>query len=139
MFRLLYGLNHMPFIKLLVGASNMQVISVATGTKCINGEHLSLQGQCINDCHAEIMARRCLLHFLFGQLEKLVQWRKNGKILFSLVCLTNIYILWCKTAWILLLLFFLHILIYVLCFFGQGEVIIMIIIIFASRELSTRH
>lgn len=57
---------------------DMKVISVATGTKCINGEHLSLQGQCINDCHAEIMARRCLLHFLFGQLEKLVQWRKNG-------------------------------------------------------------
>ncbi|XP_045134277.1 double-stranded RNA-specific editase 1-like isoform X2 [Portunus trituberculatus] len=60
---------------------DMKVIGVATGTKCINGEHLSLQGQCINDCHAEIMARRCLLHFLYSQLEKMVQWRKNGGLL----------------------------------------------------------
>nr|XP_053629587.1 double-stranded RNA-specific editase 1-like isoform X2 [Cherax quadricarinatus] len=57
---------------------DMKVISVATGTKCINGEHLSLQGQCINDCHAEIVARRCLRHFLYSQLEKLAVSYKNG-------------------------------------------------------------
>ncbi|XP_050738043.1 double-stranded RNA-specific editase 1-like isoform X2 [Eriocheir sinensis] len=57
---------------------DMKVIGVATGTKCINGEHLSLQGQCINDCHAEIVARRCLLHFLYGQLEKMMLLKKNG-------------------------------------------------------------
>ncbi|XP_045581268.1 double-stranded RNA-specific editase 1 isoform X2 [Procambarus clarkii] len=57
---------------------DMKVISVATGTKCINGEHLSLQGQCINDCHAEIVARRCLRHFLYAQLEKLAVSYKNG-------------------------------------------------------------
>lgn len=56
----------------------LQVISVATGTKCINGEHLSLKGQCINDCHAEVVARRCLVHFLFSQLEKLADTTENG-------------------------------------------------------------
>lgn len=57
---------------------DMKVISVATGTKCINGEHLSLKGQCINDCHAEVVARRCLVHFLFSQLEKLADTTENG-------------------------------------------------------------
>lgn len=44
-------------------------LSVSTGTKCINGEHLSMYGNCINDCHAEIVSRRCLVHYLFAQLE----------------------------------------------------------------------
>ncbi|XP_042858239.1 double-stranded RNA-specific editase Adar-like isoform X3 [Penaeus japonicus] len=57
---------------------DMKVISVATGTKCINGEHLSLKGQCINDCHAEVVARRCLVHFLFSQLEKLAETAEKG-------------------------------------------------------------
>ncbi|XP_071546069.1 double-stranded RNA-specific editase 1 isoform X2 [Panulirus ornatus] len=57
---------------------DIKVISIATGTKCINGEHLSLQGQCINDCHAEIVARRCLIHYFFAQLEKLARATKNG-------------------------------------------------------------
>ncbi|KAF2365038.1 Adenosine deaminase/editase [Trinorchestia longiramus] len=45
------------------------VLSVSTGTKCINGERLSITGQCINDSHAEIVSRRCLVHFLFSHLE----------------------------------------------------------------------
>ncbi|XP_066988616.1 double-stranded RNA-specific editase 1 isoform X3 [Macrobrachium rosenbergii] len=49
---------------------DVKVISVSTGTKCINGEHLSLKGQCINDCHAEIVSRRCLVYYLYNQMEK---------------------------------------------------------------------
>ncbi|XP_068235962.1 double-stranded RNA-specific editase 1 isoform X2 [Palaemon carinicauda] len=49
---------------------DVKVISVSTGTKCINGEHLSLKGQCINDCHAEIVSRRCLVYYLYNQLDK---------------------------------------------------------------------
>lgn len=45
-----------------------QAICVATGTKCINGEYLSSKGTALNDCHAEVIARRSLLRFLYAQL-----------------------------------------------------------------------
>lgn len=46
-----------------------QVIVLSSGTKCISGEHISDQGLVVNDCHAEIVARRALVHFLYTQLE----------------------------------------------------------------------
>ncbi|KAF6128572.1 adenosine deaminase RNA specific B2 (inactive) [Phyllostomus discolor] len=46
-----------------------QVVVLSSGTKCISGEYINDQGLVVNDCHAEIVARRALLHFLYTQLE----------------------------------------------------------------------
>jgi len=46
-----------------------EVICLSTGSKCINGEALSMCGASLNDCHAEILARRGLVHWLYDQLE----------------------------------------------------------------------
>ncbi|KAK1789202.1 hypothetical protein P4O66_015146 [Electrophorus voltai] len=54
-----------------------QVICVSTGTKCINGEYMSDRGLALNDCHAEIVARRSLLRYLYAQLEHFLSNNKE--------------------------------------------------------------
>ncbi|XP_066509990.1 double-stranded RNA-specific editase 1-like [Hoplias malabaricus] len=52
-----------------IDVKDAQVICVSTGTKCINGEYMSDRGLALNDCHAEIIARRSLIRYLYSQLE----------------------------------------------------------------------
>ncbi|CAM4600658.1 unnamed protein product [Leuciscus chuanchicus] len=54
-----------------------QVICVSTGTKCINGEYMSDRGLALNDCHAEIIARRSLIRYLYMQLEHFLSNNKE--------------------------------------------------------------
>lgn len=49
-----------------------RVICVATGTKCIGGDYMSDSGTTVNDCHAEILARRCLCRFLYLQVQQYI-------------------------------------------------------------------
>jgi len=64
-----------------------QVISMASGTKCVNGVQISLQGQTVNDCHAEVLARRGFVRFLYkqvmlveqGQQSRVLQSAANGR------------------------------------------------------------
>lgn len=53
-----------------IAINGSKVVSLATGTRSISGSHLSLKGEAVNDCHAEILARRGLVRFLYDQIEK---------------------------------------------------------------------
>lgn len=68
-----------------------QVICVSTGTKCINGEYMSDRGLALNDCHAEIIARRSLIRYLYTQLEFFLRSVDGVKLVFfkplSMFCL----------------------------------------------------
>ncbi|XP_066466233.1 double-stranded RNA-specific adenosine deaminase isoform X2 [Tiliqua scincoides] len=46
------------------------VVSIGTGNRCVKGEELSLKGETVNDCHAEIIARRGFIRFLYNELMK---------------------------------------------------------------------
>ncbi|OTF72144.1 hypothetical protein BLA29_003675, partial [Euroglyphus maynei] len=58
---------------------SIQVLCLGTGTKCLSSEHLSLDGNVVQDSHAEVMARRSLLHVLYDQLESLLANNLNDK------------------------------------------------------------
>ena len=56
------------------GNSRLCIVSLGAGSKAIDGKSLSEQGDRVHDCHAEVLARRGMLRFLYAQLEKI----KNG-------------------------------------------------------------
>jgi tRNA-specific adenosine deaminase 1 len=45
------------------------LVSLATGTKCLPARLRSKTGHLLNDSHAEVLARRCALHWMYDELE----------------------------------------------------------------------
>ena len=83
------------------GGVGGEVVALGTGTKVINGEYLSDSGLAINDCHAEVIARRALVRFLFFQLElftkgqeevSIFEQKKNGKFVLKAGVSFHLYI-----------------------------------------------
>lgn len=54
--------------------SKFTVLSLATGTKCIGANSMCLKGTIINDSHAEVLARRAFLRFIYEEIKSI----KNG-------------------------------------------------------------
>lgn len=56
------------FVMENASSGDMKVVSLGSGTRCITGDHMSLEGLVVNDSHAEIVARRSLMRFFYGEL-----------------------------------------------------------------------
>lgn len=47
-----------------------KVIALATGCKCLPKDKLPLQGEALHDSHAEVLARRCAVRWLFEEIDR---------------------------------------------------------------------
>ena len=43
------------------------IVAMGSGSKCITGHNLSNDGTAVQDCHAEVVARRAFMRFLYSQ------------------------------------------------------------------------
>jgi tRNA-specific adenosine deaminase 1 len=50
------------------GGEEVAVVALATGSKCLGAGKLRPDGRALHDSHAEVLARRSLVHFLQTQL-----------------------------------------------------------------------
>lgn len=50
--------------------SDLKVVSIGTGSRCVGQMKLSGNGDLLNDSHAEVLARRGLLRYLYQELEQ---------------------------------------------------------------------
>ena len=58
----------------------LSLVALGTGTKFIRGCHLNQHGDAVNDCHAEVVARRAFVKYLYMQLKHCV---KGGESIFT--------------------------------------------------------
>ena len=49
--------------------ADLQVLVISTGTKCLPAKDRCHVGTSLNDCHAEVLARRLVLYWLYNEME----------------------------------------------------------------------
>ncbi|KAJ8588748.1 hypothetical protein M405DRAFT_792528 [Rhizopogon salebrosus TDB-379] len=49
-----------------------KIIALATGCKCLPKDKLPLQGEAVHDSHAEVLARRCAVRWLFEEIDRAI-------------------------------------------------------------------
>lgn len=56
---------------------SFSVVAMGTGSKCVGQNKLSKNGDLLNDSHAEIMARRGFLRYIYHQIELAITGKKS--------------------------------------------------------------
>ncbi|KAG2791055.1 hypothetical protein PC129_g12241 [Phytophthora cactorum] len=56
-------------------SDKFRVLTAATGNKCLGRRDLNADGLVVNDCHAEVLARRAFLRYLYAEA---LFWQENG-------------------------------------------------------------
>ncbi|KUF83120.1 Double-stranded RNA-specific adenosine deaminase [Phytophthora nicotianae] len=56
-------------------SDTFRVLAAATGNKCLGRRDLNADGLVVNDCHAEVLARRAFLRYLYAEA---LFWQNNG-------------------------------------------------------------
>ncbi|RNA08298.1 tRNA-specific adenosine deaminase 1 [Brachionus plicatilis] len=54
-------------------SKNFRVLSIATGSKCLSEKQLPLDGSFVHDSHAEILARRCFLRYVYNEMHQVTK------------------------------------------------------------------
>lgn len=64
--------------------SSCRAVALGTGSKCLSHNRLSLRGETVHDSHAEVLARRCFLRYLYDQLRKFYSEPRPSDCIFQL-------------------------------------------------------
>jgi tRNA-specific adenosine deaminase 1 len=67
----------MSAVVLETGDGTLKVIALGTGSKCLGRNELSKDGGLVADSHAEVIARRATILYLYGQLKLLLNDEKS--------------------------------------------------------------
>ena len=72
-------------IQLCTDTGDAQIVAMGSGSKCINGHNLSDNGTAVQDCHAEVVARRAFMRYLYSQAKieadkSIFEMVENGKL-----------------------------------------------------------
>ena len=59
-------LNHPAFL-IRRASGPLQVVAAGSGTKCLGASRRGVKGDTLNDCHAEVVARRSLVAWLYSE------------------------------------------------------------------------
>lgn len=61
-----------------MSVENAKVVAIGTGTKCLSTINDDQHGIILHDMHAEVLARRCFVRFLYDQIKKMLHSKSES-------------------------------------------------------------